>query len=285
MSINEQSRIWNDTVGDAWVTHAEHFDATLQPFGDAAIDTLAVSSGDRVVDIGCGTGATTIRLASLVAPATVTGVDLSVPMLGEARTRATAAGIANVVFSEADVEAAPFAEDAFDAAFSRFGVMFFADPERAFTHIRTSLVDGGRLGFVCFQAPMNNPFIVVPIMAAAAYLPLPPPPGPTEPSPFSLADPDRTRSILAAAGFHEISIEPGPTSAILGSDSDLNALARRLLEQNPGVAPTLATVTDDVREAAIAAAAAALQPHCGNGRVTLGASTWIVSAIASGSAA
>ena len=280
MTSVPQFEIWNESVGEAWVAHAEHFDATLAPFGDAVIDRLDLRPGDRVVDVGCGTGATTVRLASLVAPGIVTGVDMSRSMLAAATGRAVAGGVTNARFAEVDVEASAIGTGVYDVAFSRFGVMFFSVPEIAFGHVRASLCDGGRLGFVCFQSPSNNPFIVVPIMAAGAHLELPAPPGPTEPGPFSLADPDRIRSILTPAGFTDIVIEAGPTEATLGAGDDLSALARRLLEQNPGVGPALAAASPAARHAAIEASAAALEPHHEDGRITMGASSWIVTAVA-----
>lgn len=280
MAASVQQEIWNGDVGATWVEHADHFDATLEPFGEAVIERLGPGPGDRVVDVGCGTGATTLRLAALVSPATVTGLDVSRPMLTAAEERAAAAGVTNVVFSEADVEVAAFAVDAFDVVFSRFGVMFFAEPERAFQHIRESLVDGGRLGFVYFQAPSENPFIVVPIGAAAAHLQMPPPAGAAAPGPFGLADRERTAAMLTAAGFDQVEIEPGPTQAVLSGADDLTALARRLLEQNPSLAHALAAATSAARDAAVSAAAAALAPHRVAGRVTLG--TWVVTATARG---
>ena len=280
MSDNPQARVWNDGVGDAWSTHADHFDVTLEPMGEAVLDRLRVGPGDRVVDIGCGTGATTVRLARAVAPAMVTGVDLSVPMLATARRRAVAAKVANVEFIESDVEAAPFATAAFDVAFSRFGVMFFPDPVRAVGHIRRSLVDRGRLGFVCFHEAAANPFIVVPVMTAAAHLPMLPPTDPTAPGPFSLGDPERTRTILDAAGFTDVVIETGPTSATLGAADDLEGLARRVLEQNPGLGPALSAATAAQQQAAVAATAAVLADHVADGVVSLAAGTWIVTATA-----
>lgn len=275
---DEQATIWNESAGDAWVAHAEHFDATLAPFGEAVIDRLAPAAGQRVIDIGCGTGATTIRLASLVAPGTVTGVDLSAPMLAVARSRAAVAGVDTVRFVEQDVQSDDLAGGPYDLAFSRFGVMFFSDPVAAFSRIAGRLVDAGRLGFVCFQAPMDNPFIVVPVMTAAAHLAVGPPPAADEPSPFALADPNRTRFLLTDAGFDDIEVVPGPDRAVLGTEADVEAIARRVIEQNPTTAAPFATAAPDVRAATLDAVVAALRPHCCDGLVALGASTWIVTA-------
>lgn len=277
MSDNPQVTVWNDDVGSAWVTYADHYDATLQPFGDAALQRLNVHAGDRVVDIGCGAGATTLQLAALAAPATIVGVDISKPMLSLAVQRATAAGLTNVTFTEHDVEAESLGAGQFDAAFSRMGVMFFQDPVRAFTHIHQSLVPGGRLAFACFQKPADNPFIVVPAMAAAQVLKMGPP-SPDGPSPFAFADPERVTAILTAAGFQSVSIESGPTSGVLGSAADLPAMARRLLEQNPTTGALFAVASPATREEAVAASAAALARHVVDGVVKLAAATWIVSA-------
>ena len=278
MTENQQAKVWNETVGEAWVEHADQFDTTLEPFGNAALGLLGVKFGDRVVDIGCGTGATTRAIALLSDPGQVTGVDVSTTMLAAARHRS--AVLANVTYVECDVETTPLGSRLFDVAFSRFGVMFFSDPTRAFTNVFESLVSRGRLGFVCFQAPPLNPFIVVPIMAAAPHLSMGPPAGPNDPSPFSLADPSRIGSILAMAGFVDVDIVPGPTEAILANDSDLTTVARRLLEQNPGTATGFSTATAANRDAAISAAADALAPHQIGGRLALPAATWLVTATA-----
>ncbi len=278
MSDNPQVSIWNHEVGSAWVTHSDHFDASLGPCGDAVLRALDVQPGERVVDVGCGAGATTLQLAAAAAPGAVLGVDLSEPMLGLAAHRAATQGVANATFSAHDVEAAPLDAATFEVAFSRFGVMFFNDPVRAFTHIRGSLVAGGRLGFVCFQMPFDNPFIIVPIMAAAPILRMGPPPPLTEPGPFSFADPARVTAILTSAGFGSVAIEPGPTSMDLGAADDLSAMALRLLEQNPSAAEVFAVATPSDQAAAVAAAAEALVPHVVDGRVTMAAATWIVTA-------
>jgi len=278
MSDNPQVSVWNENVGSAWVTYADHFDATLEPFGAAALRALDVQHGERVVDVGCGAGATTLRLAAAAAPASVLGVDLSKPMLALATHRAAAAGVTNVTFQEHDVEARSFGAGQFEAAFSRFGVMFFEHPVPAFTHIRESLVPGGRLAFVCFQMPFDNPLIVVPTMAAASILKMGPPGPLTDPGPFSFADPERVTEILTSAGFGSVVIEPGPTSAVLGTADDLPAMALRLREQNPAMAALFAVATPEAQQEAVVASAAALAPHVVDGVVILGAATWIVTA-------
>lgn len=279
MTNDAESVIWNGAVGAAWARHAEHYDATLAPFGEAVMDRLELVADTRVVDIGCGTGATTVELARRVSPGWAVGVDLSSPMLAEAHRRASAGGMDNIAFHQVDVGADQIPDGPYDLAFSRLGVMFFDDPSAAFANIRRSLVPSGKLGFICFKGPFENPFIVAPLMAAGAHLQLPPPPSPGQPSPFSLADPQRTRSLLEAAGFDRIEIHDGPGEASLGGADDLAALAQRVLEQNPLSGPGLASADATVRSAAIAATADAIKPFVVGDRATLGAATWIVTAV------
>jgi SAM-dependent methyltransferase len=208
----------------------------------------------------------------------VVGVDISAPMLAAARRRIAAAGCTNVEFIERDVQESAGAPGEYDAAFSRMGVMFFPDPVRAFSRISDALVDGGRLGFACFQHPMLNPFIVVPVMVATVNLGLGGPPDPDAPGPFSFADPDKITRILDGAGFVDIVIEPGPDRGDLGDPSDLPQLARRLVEQNPGVAPAFTAATPEVRETTVHAVADALRPHVADGGLVMDAGTWVVTA-------
>ena len=278
MTEDAQATLWNDVVGDAWVRHVGSFDATLAPFGDAVIQRLHPDPGDRVLDVGCGAGTTTLGLAATVAPGEVVGVDLSARMLGEARRRVDAGNVANIRLVEADVQTTDLGDGDFDLAFSRCGVMFFPDPVAAFSNIAKAIKPGGRMGFVCFMSAMENPFIMVPVLASAAHLDLPPPPQPGDPSPFSLAEPDQTTALLESAGLTDVEIEPGPDEAVLYGATDIGPLAERVLEQNPGTAGRLAAVDPSVRAAAIRAAAEVLAEHREDDVVRMGAGTWIVTA-------
>lgn len=275
----QEAQNWNGAVGDAWARHVDLFDRTLAPFGQAAMEQLRIRPGERVLDVGCGAGTTTMELAASAAPGEAVGVDFSAPMIHEANRRAEARGIANVRFVEADVQQADL-PNTFDAAFSRLGVMFFADPVAAFASIRSRLVPGGRLAFVCFQGPAANPFIVVPLLAAAESLELPPLPGPDGTGPFSLADPDRTTAILHSAGFTGVTVEAGPDEAVYDvATTEMHDLALSMLEQNPMTAERLHTVDADQRSAAVQAVVDTLSPHRVDDEVRLAAGTWIVSAL------
>jgi SAM-dependent methyltransferase len=270
-----QSEIWNGVTGDAWARHRDDYDTTLVGFGRAVMDRLPLRSGANVLDIGCGTGQATVELAQRVEPGSVTGVDISQPMLDAARRRAAEAAVGNVSFEQLNAETEPLGEARFDIAFSRVGVMFFSEPVVAFTNIRRSLVEGGRLGFVCFQEPDRNPLITVPARAAMGALGLEPP-APGGPGPFALADPELIRRILRDAGFIDVSVEPGPDSAVLNAHDGVDALAHRVIEQTPMTGPALASASPEAASAAVAAVAGVLEEHRHGDEVRFGAATWIV---------
>jgi len=234
---------WNTTAGETWAQFNDQLDRQLEPLGLEAIRALAPARGERVLDIGCGCGQTTLELARRVGPTGVAvGVDISRPMLDVARNRASASDGAPASFLEFDAQTGALGQT-FDAAFSRFGVMFFADPAVAFANIRRALKPGGRLAFVCWRAFADNPWMRAPFEAAQPFLPPSPPPDPTAPGPFAFADADRMRSILGDAGFSDIAIEPFDTT-IGGSDIDQTlALTFRVgplgraLKDNPASAP------------------------------------------------
>ena len=199
---------WNTGAGPVWAELQDMLDRQLDPLGRAAQQALDVAPGERVLDIGCGCGHTTLALAEAASPnGQVLGVDISGPMLAVARGRAATNPV--IRFIEADAQTADLPSGAFDAAYSRFGVMFFADPAAAFGNIRRAVRAGGRLGFVCWRAFSENLWMRGPAEAAAAFLPSAPAPDPEAPGPFAFADPSRVRRILEEAGWAG-SREPAP---------------------------------------------------------------------------
>ena len=180
----KESAFWNGPAGRRWVNRQETWDVVLAPISAATIERAGVRPGERIVDIGCGCGATTIELGRLVGPAgRVLGLDISAPMLARAIDRLPP-GLP-VGFVQADAMTHPFARGGFDLLFSRFGVMFFAEPARAFTNLRSALRPGGRLVFACFRTPKENPWMMAPLQAAYEHVPPLPKVGPDDPGPFS----------------------------------------------------------------------------------------------------
>src|SRR5215510_701031 len=189
----------------AWAEVRELLELQLAPLGRRGLAALAPQPGESVLDIGCGGGETALDLARAVAPeGTVVGIDLSAAVLAFAQRAAQ--GCERVHFIHADAQVFPFEPASFDAAFSRFGVMFFADPAAAFINIRRSLRPNGRLAFVCWRAVEENQLDILPLRAAYAHLPPQPAHDPDAPGPFAFANPDRIRGILERAGFGEVAI-------------------------------------------------------------------------------
>ncbi|CAN5477449.1 methyltransferase domain-containing protein [soil metagenome] len=272
----DQAAYWNAGAGDTWASLQDRLDHQLEPLGQRAMAALAPKAGERVLDIGCGAGQTSLALAAAVAPGgSVLGVDISHPLLEVARRRAE--GQSSLAFSEADAQTAPFEAAGFDTAFSRFGVMFFSDPPAAFANIRRALKPGGRLAFVCWRAPDQNPFMTLPMAAAAAQLPAPDSPpsalAPQAPGPFAFADPQRVRAILTAAGFADIELAPHDQK--IGS-GDLDQTLTVALKVGPLGA--MLRENPDHRDAVVTAVREALAQHDGPDGVKLPSATWIVTA-------
>jgi SAM-dependent methyltransferase len=265
---------WNDAAGPTWVQFQAQLDRQLTPLGAEAMRVLAPAGGERILDVGCGCGDTSAQLAERVGAAgAVVGVDISAPMLTVARGRPVAAGAATPDFRQADAQSADLGRAAFDAVFSRFGVMFFADPQAAFANIRQSLRPGGRMNFVCWRPLSENPWMREPMEAARPFLPPSPPPDPFAPGPYAFADPDRLRGILTRAGFSSVAIDPFD-ARIGGADIEQTlALTFRVgplgaaLRDHPGCADVLGE-----------AVRASIIPYQTTVGVLMPAAVWIVSA-------
>ncbi|MBW8812356.1 MAG: methyltransferase domain-containing protein [Caulobacterales bacterium] len=267
-----QAEYWNDGAGPTWVEMQAPLDRQLQPLGRLAMAALSPRPGERILDIGCGAGETTLELADRLQPGGLaTGLDISATLLALARRRA--AGRSGVEFLEADAQTHPFALGGYDAVFSRFGVMFFADPAAAFANLRRALKPGGRLAFVCWRTPAENEVMTLPMVAASAFLPPPPPAEPGAPGPFAFADPERVRGILRAAGFADVDLAPHDLKIGAGSLEDALGLALR-------VGPLGAALREhpDKRERVVDAMRAALATRDGPDGVKLQSATWVVTA-------
>jgi SAM-dependent methyltransferase len=276
----EQIRYWNDTAGPKWVARGRLLDAQIAPLGRLAMDRAGLAAGERVLDVGCGCGETTVELAQRVGPGgAVTGIDVSAPMLAVARDRTH--DLRNVGFTQADAQTHAWPPGAYDVVFSRFGVMFFADPAAAFGNLRLALRPGGRVAFVCWQPLVRNAWMLVPLQAAARHLPLPPPPAPDAPGPFAFGNPDRVRAILHDAGFADVAVDAADTTLALGGGVPLDDTVDLLLELGPTGAllreaePGLrATVASAVREA--------VRPFARPDGVRMAGAVWIVGATSRG---
>ncbi len=203
-----QVQYWNSAAGEKWVRHQEVMDQQLEVVTDLLLQTAAPRARESVLDVGCGTGATLLRLATAVGKeGHVLGCDVSAPMLALARQRIAAAGVLHVDLVQADAQSHDFTEDAFDLLVSRFGVMFFADPAAAFAHLRRSMRAGGRLAFVCWAPLADNPFFLLPIQIATRHLGPAEPTPPRAPGPLAFSEPDYVGDILTGAGWSEVRIE------------------------------------------------------------------------------
>jgi SAM-dependent methyltransferase len=204
----EQIRSWNGGIGEAWLRRYEALDRQLGALGELAMEATPILAGHRVLDVGCGQGTTTLELGRRVGPEGLArGIDVSVPLLRCARARAAQGGVKQATFLLADPQTTDLGEAAFDVVYSRFGVMFFSEPIVAFQNLCRSLLPGGRLSFVCWQAVEKNPWMLLPLAAVARHLTLPPRPDPGTPGPFAFADGERVRRILEEAGFDQIRVD------------------------------------------------------------------------------
>lgn len=265
---------WNETGGLTWAREHDRLERQISALGKVALDRLDAQPGEAVLDIGCGVGSTSLALAQAVGPrGHVVGIDVSRPMLAIAE--AAGARVPQLRFLEADAQAHRFDTHGFDAAFSRFGVMFFAAPEAAFANIRRALKPGGRLVFLCWRALADNHWMRTPLEAALPLLPPQPAPDPLAPGPFAFADGARVRAILEAAGFDGIALDRHDQPIGGASLADTLELTLKIgplgaiLREAPDLAPRVT-----------AAVEAALARHATNGQVWLPGSVWIVSATA-----
>ncbi|OEZ66367.1 aklanonic acid methyltransferase DnrC [Janthinobacterium sp. HH103] len=271
---------WNHQSGERWVANQARLDAMVAVFGQAAIEAAAPATGERVLDVGCGAGASSLALAARVgAQGQVLGVDISESLIGRARTLTPQHTPAQ--FLVADASSAELPEGAFDILFSRFGVMFFGDPTGAFAHMRRALRPGGRVVFVCWRGAAENEWMRLPMGAIKGIVALTAPPDPEAPGPFSFGERDRVTRILTAAGFTDIAIAPFDASVPFGEggtrDAAIDDAVKMALEVGP-LSRVLAAQPDEIRARAAVAVRTVFAGRPGEHSVMIDGAAWIVTA-------
>ena len=255
----------------AWVDRQEQMDLQLGVFGLAAMEALGDISGMNVLDVGCGCGQTTLQIKERVGNGSVVGVDISEKLLEVARRRGEGA----IEFVEADAQLhAP--QGPYDVIFSRFGVMFFADPAVAFRNLRASTSDLAKLSMVCWQGPEQNPWMTVPNRAAMTLVDLPPR-SPDAPDPFSFANSDWVAEMLEDAGWTNVDVRDFRTEVKIGGGVNSRLAALHAYEFSP-VKAVVDSDPDIGSDSVVDLMEAALTPHQEDGIVQLPGAAWVFTA-------
>jgi SAM-dependent methyltransferase len=209
---------WNTIAGPRWVGFAGYVEKRVQKVNDLLLARSALRPGEKVLEVGCGTGAATVPLAEAVGDTgEVVGIDISEPMLAAARERISQSGLRNITLPQADAQVHAFEPNRFDLIASRFGVMFFADPVAAFRNLLGATRPGGRLCFACWAALEENRHWLIPYEVALRHLGPPAPKPPRAPGPLAFAEPEYVRSVLEGAGYGDIEIRRETPEMIGGS--------------------------------------------------------------------
>jgi SAM-dependent methyltransferase len=272
----DQIAYWNGSAGQRWTDRQAVQDILLAPVSQILIDRARPKAGERVIDVGCGCGASTIALAERVAPAGFAlGVDISEPMLSRARERAPKN--LPLTFVQADATVYPFDPQNFDLLVSRFGVMFFAEPAVSFANLRRALRPGARVAFVCWRDPRENPWMTISLKAVYQHVPKLPQLGPEDPGPFAFASEERVRRILGEAGYGDIVLERCDISIDIANDRGLEGAVDTAIGLGPAFR-ALEGHPPEVRAAATNSVRELLAPQMRGQSLPLPASIWIVTA-------
>jgi len=270
-------RYWNGRAGDRWARAHLDTDRLVRPLDDRALDVLAPAPGQRILNVGCGSGDCSLRLARRVGPeGRVTGVDVSEVLLRTARERLRGSGLSNVIFERVDAQVHPFEPEGRDAVYSRFGITFFEEPGAAFANLLRALRPGGRIAFLCWRGRDHNEWVTAPLEAVAPFLEVPGPPPPLKPGPFAFADGEQVCRLLERAGFGETALEEVDGMLLVGGGGVDEAVTLLL---RIGPAAVLISRADPALKGRLREALReALEPRLGPEGVRLGGAAWLFSA-------
>jgi ubiquinone/menaquinone biosynthesis C-methylase UbiE len=270
---DEQAALWNGAAGRGWVEMQAALDLLFKPLEDLLVEAVSASSARHVLDVGCGTGSTTLAVARLLgARGHCTGIDISGPMVAAARARAERDG-APARFINASAQTHAFEPASFDMIISRFGVMFFSDPVQAFANLRRAARDGANLRFIAWRSAAENPFMTTAEHAAAPLLPNLPARRPGAPGQFAFAEPHRVSSILEQSDWAEVDIQP--------FDVDLRLPEKELVRYLNWLGPVglaLRETDEPTRTRVIEAVRTAFDPYVRGDGVCFTAACWTVGA-------
>ena len=273
-----QIAYWNDRAAITWTAFQERMDALFEPLTSVALDAAAPVLGEQVIDVGSGCGATVLALGERVGPSGgVLGLDVSLPMAARANERIAALGLANAQVIVSDAATHEFARPRFDLLFSRFGVMFFADPVAAFANLRRGMRPGGRLLCVAWRALTDNPWFNVPLAAASGFLQQQAPVDAGAPGPFAFADADRTRGILSDAGWIDADLARRDVPMQFAGSGEI-AQATEFATRVGPLARILAEESAETSARIRQAVADALSTYDSPAGISLLGSVWLISA-------
>jgi len=269
---------WNSAHTRAWAEEHEAIDRLFAGLTQVALNIAAPQLGERVIDIGCGSGTTVLELASRVGPSGyVLGADVSKPSVEKARERIAATGVRQAEIILCDVSTHIFPANSFDLVFSRFGVMFFAEPVATFTNIRKAMKPDGRLALAVFRTPQENKWATAALAAVRHMLPPITPPGPEEPGQFSWADAARVHRILESAGFQDVSLTPHDPVMPLAARGGATEAASFMLRVGP-VVRAMGDASEQQRKEVRVALEAFFRSQEGSQGIFLPGAIWIVTA-------
>ena len=268
-----QAKHWNEVAGPGWVAAQPTLDRMFKPFDDLLLAAVPAGFAGQVLDVGCGTGSTTLAVARVLgASGACTGIDVSAPMLTAARARAEREN-APATFIRADAQRHAFAPARFDLLLSRFGVMFFDDVVQALANLRRAASERAALRFIVWRSAAENPFMTVAERAVAPFLPSPPPRAANAPGQFAFADRAKVVGILTDSGWTGIDIRPVdvacamPEAELIGYFTRVGPLTR-----------ALPAIDEQARAPIVATVRAAFDPYVFGAEVRFSAGCWIIDA-------